>query len=102
VTCDYLSAHRYEIGPHVVAHALREGFRIADVLVAIRDGTIVEVYPDRDRCLIIARLRVADGRLSWLHIICDTANRALLGIVTAYRPDPVEWEDPPLRRRLTT
>lgn len=100
--CDYLSTRRYETGPHVVAHAFSEGFRIADVLAAIRAGTIVEMYPERDRCLLVARLRIASGRVSWLHIVCDFGDRALLGIVTAYRPDPLEWEDPPIRRRTSS
>jgi len=97
--CDYLSDGRYEIGPHVVIHAQNEGFHLADARAAIRFGVIVEVYPDRRRCLLVARIRTLRGREIWLHVVCDYGDRQMLGIITAYRPDPGEWDDPPVRRR---
>jgi hypothetical protein len=96
---DLLDAGRYETGGHVVAHAFAEGFVMADVRAAIRDGIIIEDYPDRRRCLIVARVYcVTDGRLRWLHVVCDYGRRNVLGIVTAYVPDSDEWGNPPVRR----
>lgn len=99
--CDYLADGRYEVGPHVMIHAQREGFSQADVRAAIRSGVIIEVYSDRRRCLLVARIRTVSGRESWLHVVCDYGDRQLIGIITAYRPDPIEWEDPPVRRRTS-
>ena len=88
---DLLRAGRYTTGGHVFAHADVQGFALADVRAAIRDGVIIENYSDRRRCLIVARVHcVTDRRLRWLHVVCDYDTRNLLGIVTAYVPDPAE------------
>lgn len=97
-----LDAGRFVTESHVLAHAHAEGFVLADVRAAIRSGIIIEMYPDRDRCLIVARVRTRAGRERWLHVVCDHGHATHLGIVTAYCPDPDEWGDPPLRRRQTT
>ena len=94
-----LSARRYITESHVFAHALTEDFVLADVRAAIRSGIIIEVYRDRRRCLIVSRVRMIAGRERWLHVVCDYSHATHLGIVTAYCPDPQEWEDPPIRRR---
>jgi hypothetical protein len=99
--CDRLDTGRYVTESHVFAHADTEDFVLADVRAAIRSGIIIEVYPDRDRCLIVARVRTRAGRERWLHVVCDHGHPTHLGIVTAYSPDPGEWGDPPLRRRPT-
>ena len=48
---------------------------------------------------LAARVRVATGRLLWLHVVCDYNDREKVGLTTAYVPDPAEWDDPPIRRR---
>lgn len=96
---DLLVAGRVILGPHVLVHGLAEGFGLRDVRVAVRNGIIIEVYADRSRCLLCARVRFRDGRLRWLHVVCSYAVRNELGLVTAYVPDPTEWDDPPIKRR---
>lgn len=96
---DLLAENRYETGGHVFTHAHAEGFALRDVRAAIRDGVIIEDYADRRRCLFVARvICTTDARERWLHVVCDYSVRNVLGIVTAYVPDPAEWGNPPIKR----
>jgi hypothetical protein len=61
-----------------------------DVEEAIRNGVIIEDYPDDSRgpsCLILGR---SSGRT--LHVVCGRLEEKQILIVTAYEPDPAEWE----------
>ncbi|MGD0949984.1 MAG: DUF4258 domain-containing protein [Candidatus Binatia bacterium] len=72
--------------------------RAEDVEQAIRDGAIIEDYPDDPRgpsCLILGR---SGGRP--LHVVCGRLEERRILIITAYEPDPDEWEsDWRMRRR---
>jgi hypothetical protein len=92
----------YVVGTHVLRHGAAEGFTTRDALTAIDQGILIEDFPDRSRCLFAARVRVSSGRLMWLHVVCDYYHPTMVGIVTAYEPDPGEWEYPPVRRRTRT
>jgi hypothetical protein len=61
-----------------------------DIEEAIRHGAIVEDYPDDPRgpsCLILGR----SGRRP-LHVVCGRLEGERILILTAYEPDPKEWE----------
>ena len=61
-----------------------------DVEEAIGAGAIIEDYPDDPRgpsCLILGR---SGGRP--LHIVCGRLEEQRILIITAYEPDPDEWE----------
>jgi uncharacterized protein DUF4258 len=61
-----------------------------DLEEAIRNGTIVEDYPDDARgpsCLILGQ---SGGRP--LHVVCGRLEEQRILIITAYEPDPEEWE----------
>jgi hypothetical protein len=61
-----------------------------DVEEAIYDGAIIEDYPDDPRgpsCLILGR---SGGRP--LHVVCGRLEDQRILIITAYEPDPAEWE----------
>ena len=61
-----------------------------DVEEAIRDGVIIEDYPDDPRgpsCLILG---LSTGRP--LHVVCGRLEQHRILIITAYEPDPAEWE----------
>ena len=61
-----------------------------DVEEAICDGAIIEDYPDDPRgpsCLILGR---SGGRP--LHVVCGRLEEERILIITAYEPDPDEWE----------
>jgi hypothetical protein len=62
-----------------------------DIEEAVKIGTIIEEYPDDPRgasCLILG---VAGERP--LHVLCGRLDAEEILIITAYEPDPVEWED---------
>jgi hypothetical protein len=96
---DLMDAGRYTLGSHAVRHRHQQGFSLVDIIAAVRTGIIIEHYAERARCLICARVRSVAGREIWLHVVVAYHNRGQVHIVTAYRPDPSEWGDPPVRRR---
>ncbi len=58
---------------------------------AILEGTIIEPYPDDPRgasCLIMGFTN--KGRP--LHVVCGRLEKDEILIITAYEPDPKEWE----------
>ncbi len=58
---------------------------------AVCNGTITESYPDDTRgpsCLIMGLSN--NGRP--LHVVCGRLDEEEILIITAYEPDPVEWE----------
>ena len=62
-----------------------------DIEAAIKTGAIIEEYSEDPRgpsCLICGW---AGARP--LHVLCGRLNAEELLIITAYEPDPVEWED---------
>jgi hypothetical protein len=90
---------RFRVSSHVLRHGAAEGFTVRDVLTAVEQGMLIEDFPDRSRCPFCGRVRIASGRLVWLHVVCDYNHPVEVGIITAYEPDLREWEHPPVRRR---
>lgn len=90
---------KYSIRPHTIQHGLKEGFMMDHVIEAIMNGKEIEQYPDRSRVLIYGRpLLTGRVRLD-LHVVCDYSDPTEIDIVTAYIPDPEEWETPFQRRK---
>ena len=62
-----------------------------DIEEAVKTGNIIEEYPDDPRgasCLIFG----AVGERP-LHVLCGRLDAEEILIITAYEPDPEEWED---------
>ena len=62
-----------------------------DLEEAIYNGSIIEPYPDDPRgpsCLILGFSTCRKP----LHIVCGNLKEDELLIITAYEPDPEEWE----------
>jgi hypothetical protein len=86
---------RIEHGDYIVSFTHTEKLRARkiaaeDVEEAIRNGAIIEDYPEHPRgpsCLILGR---AGGRP--LHVVCGRLAEEQILIITAYEPDPAEWE----------
>jgi hypothetical protein len=79
--------------PHSVQQMARPQIMIsaAEVRRVIRMGEVIEDYAEDARghsCLILGRGR--GGRP--LHVVCAPKSD-YLAIITAYLPDPAEWED---------
>ncbi len=75
----------------ITDHALTEGFKdgisVADMLDVIRTGTIIERYPERQRCLIHGRNTDAIP----VHVVIDFNARKAVDIVTTYIPQRDQW-----------
>ena len=93
-----IDAGIYGVSPHVAQRAAEKDFAIGDAVRVARRGTPIEWYPDRERALFAGRVTI-NGREAWLHVVVGYARRMPVGLATAYIPDPVEWEDPPVKRR---
>ena len=62
-----------------------------DIEEAVKTGNIIEEYPDDPRgysCLILG---LVDERP--LHVLCGRLDAEEVLIITAYEPDPQEWEN---------
>jgi hypothetical protein len=84
---------------HARAHGREQGFGVAQIRAAVLTGVVIDWMAERQRLLFCARVRNREGRLVWLHVVVDYVHPIKAGVVTAYVPDPAEWEEPPLRRR---
>jgi len=91
-------AGHYLIKSHAVQHALKEGFERQHMLEAILTGTIIEEYPDDQRVLICGKTTLSANVDIYLHVVCEYADAVYAEFVTAYIPDELVWESPPLRR----
>ena len=86
---------RMEHGNYIVSFTHTEKLRerkigAEDIEEAIRNGAIIEDYPDDPRgpsCLILGQSRSRP-----LHVVCARLEENQILITTAYEPDPAEWE----------
>ena len=93
---------RVERGDYVISFTHTERLRerkigARDIEEAIRNGVIIEDYLDDQRgpsCLILGR---SGGRP--LHVVCGRLEEEQILIITAYEPDPTEWESDCRTRR---
>jgi hypothetical protein len=94
-----VEAKKYQIKLHAVQHGLKEGFGEKQIVEAILSGQIIEQYPERRRVLICGRASLEPRTWVYLHIVCEQNYPDQIELVTAYIPDELEWEKPPLKRR---
>jgi hypothetical protein len=82
---------------HVLLRLLQRGIARDDVKAAIRSGTIIEHYPDDypyPSCLVFGF--TVNGRV--MHAVCGVGHDELV-VITAYYPNPDEWEHDLRKRR---
>ncbi len=94
-----IRAGHYLIKGHAVRHALKEGFERRHIEEATLTGTIIEEYPDDERVLICGKATLLENTDIYLHVVWEYADAVYTECVTAYVPDELEWESPPLKRR---
>ena len=78
--------------PHAVRQMSRPDrmIRVAEVRSCVTSGDLIEDYPEDARghsCLILGN--GDDGRP--IHVVCSP-KADYLAIITAYAPDPAQWE----------
>jgi hypothetical protein len=86
-----ISRGAMEYSLHAVRQMVARNITPEEVADAILAGEVIEDYPeDKDgpSCLVLGRTRA--GRS--LHLQCTHPSRPLVKIVTAYEPDPAEWD----------
>ena len=94
-----VQAGKYLVRSRAVVHALKEGFGRKQMVEAILNGKVVEEYPADQRVLICGKAASEEGTLIYLHVVCEYADDVYVEFITAYIPDELLWESPPLRRR---
>jgi hypothetical protein len=76
------------ITQHLVLRIRERGIRYDDVIAAIKNGEIIEDYPNAypfPACLILSVMPYP------LHVVCGLGDGKLF-IITVYRPNENEWD----------
>lgn len=82
--------NQVEFSKHAVDRMILRHIAINEVFDAVRNGEIVEDYPDDKygpSCLILGFTR----RNRPLHVQSSYPSRSLIKVITVYEPDPNEW-----------
>lgn len=83
---------------HILKRLMQRGIFQASVVQAIRSGEIIEQYPDNypyPSCLLLGTTEAGEA----LHIVCGIGE-GKVWLITAYHPDPDEWESDLKTRRV--
>ena len=89
----------FALRPHAMQHAVKEGFTKDDMAHVVLQGTVVETYAERSRCLLYADVTIEGLRIP-LHVVCEHLHPdAPVDFVTAYIPSKEEWKTPTRRRK---
>jgi hypothetical protein len=75
----------------MMVRLLQRGIEMDEIVYALMHGEIIEQYPNDypfPSCLVLG-LTFADN---YLHIVCGS-DENLLWLITAYLPDPAEWNN---------
>ena len=94
-----INAGRYNIAFTHTEKLRRRRIRARDIEEAVRLGDIIEDYPDDPRgpsCLILGMVGERP-----LHVLCGCLEAEEILIITAYEPDPKEWENDWQTRKKT-
>lgn len=87
---DKIAQGRYTIAFTHTEKLRQRRIRLADIEQAAETGIIIEEYPTDPRgasCLVFG---LAGARP--LHLVCGRLEAEEILIITAYEPDPTEWE----------
>ncbi len=84
---------------HAIQHAVKEGFTKENMIDVVLHGSVLEAYPERNRCLFYADVTM-EGIKMPLHVVCEHIHSGgPVDFVTAYIPWEEEWETPTRRRK---
>ncbi|MEY4200101.1 MAG: hypothetical protein RLZZ265_1841 [Verrucomicrobiota bacterium] len=94
-----ISCNQVEYSLHAVRQMVARNITPAEVVQTVLAGEVIEDYPDDKygpSCLLLGS--TASQRP--LHVQCTHPSRPLVKVITAYDPDPKEWDET-LKRRKT-
>ena len=81
-----------EYSQHAVDQTTLRHIAVQELREAIANGEVIEDYPNDKygpSCLVLGFTDA--GRP--IHVQCSHPSRSLIKIITAYQPDPDEWDD---------
>jgi hypothetical protein len=84
---------------HILERIFRRGISTDDVLSTLTNGEIIEQYPTDypfPSCLVLGHTKAGKA----LHVVCGSSGTELW-LITAYIPNPAEWEEDFKQRRKT-
>lgn len=80
-----------EVTNHILVRCQQRNISYREIKEVIRDGEIIEEYPEDypyPSCLILGMTI----KSRFLHVVVGIGERKLW-LITAYEPDPGQWED---------
>ena len=86
----------YQLKLHALERASVRGINPLEIKSALLNGEVIEDYADDKRghsCLVCGKGQAGRD----IHVVCGMAYD-ILWVITAYEPDPAEWDDPKTRR----
>ena len=81
-----------EYSLHAVRQMTARDITPGEIVETILAGEVIEDYPDDKygpSCLVCGRTKA--GRV--VHAQCSHPSRTLIKVITAYEPDPAEWDE---------
>ena len=93
-----ISRGQVEYSLHAVRQMVERNITPEEIAQTVLAGEVIEDYPDDkygSSCLVCGTAK--SGRV--LHVQCTHPSRPLVKVVTAYEPDPAEW-DKTFKKRL--
>jgi len=96
---ELISRREVRVSNHGYDQLAEDDITVGDILSGVRDGTVVEDYPEfaKGPCVLVLQ-RDREGKP--IHVVWGIPNRASTPVVlvTAYRPDPERWTEDFTRR----